>query len=125
MSNISNLTSKPMADIEETLNDSSGRNFDTVNPVYLKKLEGKMKAAEIADLIGYSPGGISGILNGDTKCRRVVELAAQLIYQERFERKTENKNVCAFISGELALMKTIQSMMSIGAGNFIFVEVPK
>ena len=124
MKNVTTLKTKPLANLEEALIEQT-RNFESVEPVYLQRLAAKMKASEIAEELGYTPSGISAVINGDAKCRKVVELAAQLIYQENFEKSKADKPVCAFITGDLQLMKMVQGMMGIGAGNFVFVEIPK
>lgn len=119
---ITNLKHKPMADIEDQ--DKNTRSFDVVEPTYLKKLAQRMKTADIAEALGYSVGGIAAIAAGDTPCRKVVELAAQLVWEEKFTPKHDNKNVCAFVTGNLTLLQTIKGMAAVGGGNFTFIELP-
>lgn len=122
---IHKLKSKPLAHLEEEMIEAT-KNFVIVEPIFLQKLAMKMKSSEIAELLGYTPSGISAILNEGGKCRKVVELAAELIYEQNFGmKKGEPKPVCAFVTGDLQLMKMVQGMVSIGAGNFAFVEMPK
>jgi len=127
MSKVTELKSRPLSDLEEEIIEPS-KNFTKVEPVYLRKLATRMKANEIAEAIGYTPSGVSSILNGDGDCRKVVEMACELIWQTTYgeiAKVNATKPVCAFVTGDLKLMKMIQSMVDIGAGGFAFIELPK
>ena len=118
------LKHKPLQHLEEELNEPS-KNYISVEPHFLKKLAGRMKTQEIADSIGYTSSGISAALNSE-KVRKVIELACEQVWETKFgARIAADKPVCAFVTGDLKLMKMVQSMVDIGAGNFAFIELPK
>ena len=121
---VHSMKHKPLAPLEEKLEDNP-RNFITVPPVYLKKCSDRMKNNELAEALGYSGAGLSAILNDENACRKVIELAAEQIWNERFVEKPNDKAVCAFISGDVPLLKMVQAMIDIGCGKFVFIEMPK
>lgn len=114
------LKQRPFAVLENSP-ERKEREFEKAVPVYLRKLQVKTGSfTKTAELLGMSDTSISNGLR-DNECRKVVELAAQGIYEREYSEKKNVKLTTCILQGELSHLKTIKDMIETLGGTFTWV----